>query len=84
MSAPAGGRIGDRRPLQVVEERVINPLAVERNHGIRDRSLAPRDQHFLVAVGMQEHQVGAGVHEERAGNLGPVGSDVIASPGART
>ena len=80
MSAPAGRRLGDRRPLQVVEERVIDPLAVERDHRIGDRALAARDQDFLLAVGMQEHQVGAGVHEERAGNLGPVGADVIPAP----
>ena len=77
---PGTGALGDRRSLEVVKQRVINPLAVERNHRVGDGSLASRDQDFLRAIRMQEHQVGAGVHEERAGNLGPVGPHLIAAP----
>ena len=79
MSAPAGRPLRDRRALQVVEERVVDPLAVERDHRVGDRARCrPSTSTSSRAVGVQQHQVGAGVHEHRVGDLGPVGADVVA------
>ena len=84
-------RPGRRRvPLaavaQVVEVRVKDPLAVEADHRIGDRAVAAFDQHFLAAVGVQQHQVGPRLHRHRLRKIGveplvdlvagPVGPDI--------
>ena len=73
-------------PLETVNVRIIDPFAVEGDERIGDGAVvAARDQHFLAAVGMQQHQVGARVHQGRMGDLGPAGCG-LSSPlrGART
>ncbi len=50
--------------------RVVDPCAVERHHRIGDRTVAALDEAFLLAVGVQEHQVGAGLEHDRAGEVG--------------
>ncbi len=64
MSAP-------RAQLAEVEVGVVDPLAVEGDERVGDRALAARDQHLLVAVGVQQHQVVAGVDVGRVGDLRP-------------
>ena len=52
--------VGAAVAAEVVEVGVVDPLGVEGDVGIGDRALAARDQHFLAAVGVQQHQVGRG------------------------
>src|SRR5689334_6678802 len=58
---------------------VIHPFAVEGHERIGDGTiLASRDEHFLAAVGMQQHQIGAGIHQGGMRDLRPHGSDLVA------
>src|SRR5262249_41526256 len=47
---------------QVLEPRVVDPLAVEGNGRVRDRALTAFDETFLAAVGVQQHEVAPRVH----------------------
>ncbi len=60
MSAPSRGGFHWLAFLQVVDVDVVDPLAVERDDRVGDRAIAARDQQFLAAVRMQQHQVGPG------------------------
>ena len=70
MSAPADGGYHWLCFDEVVEVRVVDPLAVERDHRIGDRPLAAGDEQFFLAVGMQQHQVGARLQGDRRGEVG--------------
>jgi hypothetical protein len=57
-------------PAHVVQERVVHPLAVERDDRVRHRALvAAVDQHLLAAVGVEQHQVGARLRVHRTRDL---------------
>ena len=67
------------RPFETADVRIIDPFAIERDERIGDGAIfAAVDQHFLAAVGMQQHQVGAGVHQGGVGDLRPDGSALVA------
>ena len=49
---------------------VVDPLAVERDHRVSDRSLAAGDEQLFLAVGMEKHQVGARLDGDGRGEVG--------------
>ncbi len=70
--------------FDVVELRVINPLTVEGDGRIGYRFVPrDRDQHFLLAIGVQQHEVGARFHAPRIANLGPLRPAVALPAGRR-
>ena len=59
-------------PFEAFYVRIIDPLAVEGNGGVGDGAVvAARDEQFLTAVGMKQHEVAARIHEGRMRDLGP-------------
>ena len=57
---------------RVVHLGVVDPLAVERDERVGDRLVRlDGDEHFFLAVGVQQHQVGARLHRARVADLGP-------------
>src|SRR5579883_1142639 len=63
-----------------MEEGIIDPLAIKRHHRISDGPRPSTHQHFLTAVRMKQHEVGAGIHEHRVGDFRPVGADGVSPP----
>ncbi len=58
---------------EIVEDGVVDPLAVEGDEGIGDgRFFVGLDEDFFGAIGMEEHEVSAGLHKDGAGDLGVV------------
>ena len=44
-----------------VKVGVVDPLGIERNVRIGDRAVAAADEEFFLAIGMQQHQIVAGI-----------------------
>ena len=57
---------------QIVKVRVVDPLAIERDHRVRHGSVAAFDKELLRAVGTQEHQVRSRLHRHGLGEVGVV------------
>jgi hypothetical protein len=58
--------------LEVVDQRVVDPPAVERDHRVGDRAVAALDEPLLGPVRVQEHEVGPRLHRDRLGEVGEV------------
>jgi hypothetical protein len=77
---PAARPDRDAGPLHVVEQRVIDPFAVERDVRVGDRAFAAGDEYLFGAVRAEEHEVRARVHERRVRDLRPVGAHLVPVP----
>jgi hypothetical protein len=56
---------------QRMDERVIHPLAIERDVGIGDCAVvATGHEQLFAAIGAQEHQIGARFQRHGSGNVG--------------
>ena len=60
-----------RQSPHIRQQRVITPLRIEGEKGIRDRAIAARDEHFLRAIGMQQHEIRTGIDARRMEHLRP-------------
>ena len=69
------------RVLEIVDVRVVDPLAVEGDHRIGDRAVAALDEQFLAAVRVQQHQVGPRLQRDGGGEVGVEALvDLVAGP----
>ena len=70
--------IVQRARAQIREVRIVTPLAIEGDERISDAAVAACDEHFLRAVGMQQHEVCSGIEPRRMEDLGPGGIRIVA------
>src|SRR6185295_8401463 len=67
-----------RALAQIGKQDVVTPLAIERNERVRDAAVAADNQHLFAAVGMEQHQISAGVESGGMKDLGPDRVGVVA------
>jgi hypothetical protein len=66
---------------QIWKVRIETPLPVEGNKWVCYSAVAPGYQNLLRAVGMQQHQIGAGIESGGMKNFRPDGVGGIPVPG---
>ena len=63
---------------QIRKVAVVDPLRVERQDRIGHAAIAAGNQDFFTAVGMQQHEIRAGIEHRRMENFRPIGVLVVA------